>query len=192
MGKLRIFFLNMARVLSDLLTKARRSWVKKSLGDISQNSGGGYYGHLSELPLHNWIQCTDGKLHYVRKGEKGNNSQDLEAWEKIYNDYLKEYGLSKTYKKMLEAIRKKALAELDFVITNDRFKLTEADIQESILSTMLKNKGNGMTIEKTLIHLSKWIGYWLKPKNISTKEYFDLLAEFEKMNKSQSDGEKDK
>jgi len=192
MGKLRIFFTNMARVLSDLLTKAKKSWAKKSSGDISQNLEGGYYGHLSELPLHNWIQCTNGQIYHVRKGKEGNESQDLEAWEKIYNDYIEEYGLSKTYKRMLEAMRKKALAELDFVITNDRFKLTEADIQESILSTMLNNKGNGMTIEKTLIHLSKWIGYWLKPKNISTKEYFDLLAEFEKINKAQSDGKEDK
>lgn len=144
------------------------------------------------MPLHNWIECSNGKLEYTRKGSSGSPAQDVVAWERIYNDYISIFGLNKLYKKMLIAMRKKAIAELDYCITGERFKLTEAEIQERQLNTMLSNKGNGVTIQKTLIHLSKWIGYWLNPKNITAREYFDLLAEYEKYNKANTDGKEDK
>jgi len=96
------------------------------------------------------------------------------------------------YEKMLKTMIKKANAELEYCITGNRIKLTEAEIQETKLETMLSNKGSGMTISQTLIHLSKWIGHWLNTKSISTQEYFNLLSEFEKQNKPQSNGEKNK
>ena len=79
---------------------------------------------------------------------------------------------------------KKAEAELDFCLTGDRFKLTQAEIEQTALENMLKNAGNGSTIEQTLIHLSKWIGHWLKAVDISTKEYFTLLQELDRYNKA--------
>jgi hypothetical protein len=85
---------------------------------------------------------------------------------------------------MLDAMRKKALIELDYVITGDRFKLTEAEIQTAKLQSMMANGGNGMTIEQTLIYISKWIGQWINTKQITAREYFNLLKEYGKANKS--------
>ena len=82
----------------------------------------------------------------------------------------------------------KAKAELDFCMTGDRFKLTKAEMEERKIETMLKNKGSGMTINQTLIHLSKWIGHWLNVKELKSQEYFDLLNEYEKFNKPQRNG----
>jgi len=83
---------------------------------------------------------------------------------------------------------RKAKAELDFCISGNRLKLTTAEIEEQRIETMMRNKGSGMTISQTLIHLSKWIGHWLNIKELKTQEYFDLLSEFEKHNKAQKDG----
>jgi hypothetical protein len=136
------------------------------------------------MPLYNWIKCSEGKLEYVRKTNKGNEQLDTEMWEMVYDSYIKEYGLGEQYKKMLEAMKQKALCEADYVITGNRFKLTEAEIAASKLQTIVSNAGNGMTIEESLVHLSKWMGQWLNPKNITTKEYFNLLKEYGKANKS--------
>lgn len=141
-----------------------------------------YYQSIDELPLHNWIKCTEGKLENVRKTNKGNEELDTQAWEKIYDSYIQEFGLSEMYKKMLEAMRKKALIELDYVLTGDRFKLTEIEIEQSKLNSMLSNGGNGMTIEQSLIHISKWIGQWINPKKITAREYFNLMKEYGKAN----------
>jgi hypothetical protein len=40
-----------------------------------------------------------------------------------------------------------------------------------------------MTIEQSLIHISKWIGQWINPKTITAREYFNLLKEYGKANK---------
>ena len=135
------------------------------------------------MPLYNWIKCTEGNLKHVRKTKEGNANNDIEAWTKVHDSYIEEFGLSEVYKKMLDAMRKKALIELDYVITGDRFKLTEAEIQAAKLQSMMANGGNGMTIEQTLIYISKWIGQWINPKQITAREYFNLLKEYGKANK---------
>ena len=122
-------------------------------------------------------------MSYVRKGKEGNEENDIEAWQKIYDSYILEYGLSDMYKKLLNAMRKKALLEVDFIITRERFKLTEIEMQIANLDAMLMNKGSGITIEQSLIHLSKWLGSWVNVKTITTREYFNLMEEYGKENK---------
>ena len=56
-------------------------------------------------------------------------------------------------------------------------------MQIANLDAMMMNGGNGMTIEQSLIHLSKWMGSWINAKDISTKEYFNLMNEYGKENK---------
>jgi hypothetical protein len=87
------------------------------------------------------------------------------------------------YKKLLNAMKKKALLEVDFIVTRERFKLTEIEMQIANLDAMLNNKGSGVTIEQSLIHLSKWLGSWINVKAITTKEYFNLIEEYGKENK---------
>jgi hypothetical protein len=148
-----------------------------------------YYRSIDELPLYNWIKCINGELKFVRIDKNGSKEGDLIAWESIYDSYLKEYGLGKLYLKLLKTMQKKALYECEFVLTNDRFKLTQIEMVEQNLTQMLNNNGSGITIEQSLIHLSKWLGQWINPKNITTKEYFDLQKEFERYNKM-NDGKK--
>jgi hypothetical protein len=80
-------------------------------------------------------------------------------------------------------MKKKALLEVDYILTRERFKLTEIEMQIANLDAMMMNGGNGMTIEQSLIHLSKWMGSWINAKDISTKEYFNLMNEYGKENK---------
>jgi len=136
------------------------------------------------MPLFNWIKCNEGKIEFTRISDEGNPEMDVITWEMIYNDYLKEFGLSETYKRMLNAMKKKALLELDYVLTGDRFKLTEVEIEQTRLNSMLQNAGNGMTIEESLIYISKWLGTWLNAKNITVREYFNLMEQYGKANKS--------
>jgi len=145
-----------------------------------------FYTGIDELPLFNWIKCTNGDLRFVRIDSKSitaTNENDVDAWNKIYDDYIKEFGLSEMYIKMLNVMRKKAMLEIDFVINRDRFKLTEIEIELSKLEMMMANNGKGITIEQSLVHLSKWMGHWINSKNIITKDYFNLLTEYGKANK---------
>lgn len=116
----------------------------------------------------------------MRKTNIGNEETDEEAWGLIYDEYLKIYGLGKLNQRYLKTLQKRALNELDYVLTGDRFKLTLIEMEERQLETMLNNGGQSLTIEQSLIHLSKWLGQWLNPKTLTAREYFDLIGEFEK------------
>lgn len=124
-----------------------------------------YYNNIEELPLFNWIKCTNGQMKYVRKDfTNGNQLLDELHFEKIFDSYIKEFGLSEMYIKLLKTMHKKTLLELDFVLTRNRFKLTEVEMQIARLENMVNNNKNGMTIEQTLVHLSKWMNHWIDAK----------------------------
>jgi hypothetical protein len=97
-------------------------------------------------------------------------------------------GLDKTYARLLEVMKKKAEIQCDLVTTEDKFNLTLLEIEERKLIDMTKvsKSGSGSNIEQSLVHISKWVGSWLNPKQISVKEYFVLLNEIEKYNKLNS------
>jgi hypothetical protein len=135
------------------------------------------------MPLFNWIQCHNGNMEFTRKTNAGTPAQDIEAWQQIYDDYIREFGLSDVQKKLFDAMKKRAVLELDFVITGDRFKLTEIEIAIAKIDAMLTNKGSGITIDQSLIYISKWLGQWINPRNITVKEYFNLLEQYGKANK---------
>jgi hypothetical protein len=132
------------------------------------------------------MKCNEGEIIYIKKEVMPGadpNEDDLKAWEKLHDQYIEKYGLSKLYKKLLSLMKEKALLECTFVITRDRFKLTQIELKEVELKSAIANNSNGMTIEEALVYLSKWIGYRLNPKEISVVEYFNILAQYGKANK---------
>jgi hypothetical protein len=125
----------------------------------------------------------DGKMEYCRKDLKdGNINLDNEFWELIYDSYVTKFGLNKLHAKLIDVIRKKALLECEFVITQDRFKLTMIEVEEQKIILMLKNAGNGIDIRESLIYISKWMGQWINPKQITTLDFFNLQKQYERFN----------
>jgi hypothetical protein len=139
------------------------------------------------MPLYNWVQVTEeGKMEYVCKDIELAAKVDLQsAWERVYDDYLRRYGLSKLQKRLLEVRRKKALLELEYVITRDRFNLTLIEIEERNIEQMINNRGAGVSITTALVYLSKWVGYRLNWKELTTLEYFNIMDLYGKENKQQ-------
>ncbi len=72
------------------------------------------------------------------------------------------------------------MLEGDFELTNERVKLTEIDIMKTKIDALQMNFGNGQTIEQSLIHLSKWLGYGLKVKEITVVEFYTIVNEYGK------------
>jgi len=154
-------------------------WLKKILSFTQ----GEYWSSIDEMPLYNWIRCNDGKLEYTRKEKKGNKIQDVYNWKKLYNEYLKEFGLDVRYKKYLEAQKKRALLQSEYVITKERFKLTEIEIESQKIQDLEMHFAGGKKIEVILTWLGMFLGYKLDQKTTTVKEYFVILEEYGKANK---------
>lgn len=168
--------------------KTAKNYIKKRYVEvfILPNSKK-YYLDLENLPLKNWIKITNGDYSYTRKNlNKGNKRKDLKAYELINDNYIERFGLSKSYLKLLNILRKKALLELDFVISGNRAKLTQIEIEEANLKNSFQNKGKNISIETTLIYVSKFLNTWVNIETITVLEYFSLVEELDKYNKEMS------
>ncbi len=157
--------------------------MRNLLRKILSFTRGEYYKSIEELPLYNWIKCNDGDLEYTRVKGKGNKINDLINWERLYNEYLSDFGLNERYKKYLEAQRKKALLESEYLIKKDKFKLTEIEIQKQRIKDLEVYFGDGQKIEVILTWLSMFLGYKLNKKDTSVTEYFTILEQYGKANK---------
>jgi len=155
------------------------TWLKRILSFIR----GEYWSSIDEMPLYNWIKCNNGKLEYTRITKKGSKVQDYIHWKKLYNEYLKEFGLDDRYKKYLDAQKKKALLQSEYVITKERFKLTEIEIQEQRIKDLEIHFAGGKKIEVILTWLGMFLGYKIDQKATTVKEYFVILEEYGKANK---------
>jgi hypothetical protein len=136
------------------------------------------------------MQCLNGNIEYTRIDGSGTPMEDVDAWCYLHDQYLTRYGLNKQYKDLLEVLRKKAEIQLNYVRTKDKFSLTLLEIEEENLKIMLSNNGQGISIDQTLVHLSKFVGYWLRAKEITAGEYFTLLDEYKRITKLEN-GKKD-
>jgi hypothetical protein len=145
-----------------------------------------YYNSLAELPLKNWVEIQKDNLTKTRKGRRGTPIEDGLAYEIINDEYIERYGLDKYYTKLLKLLKTKALLQVDYILTGDRRKLTDIEIKEADLRQLLESKGTGLTIEASLIHISKFLGIWVNINTISTLEYYDLLKELENYAKATS------
>lgn len=181
---------NSGRALLDSLRKAKTNYKSNYLKGTTKKLEG-YYLTIEDLPIYNWYKCLNGEIKYVRRAKNGLKTNDLIVWERLHDEYIKEFGLGKVHAKILKVIKDKAIQELDYVITGDRFKLTLIEMEETRLKNILSTAGTGISIEEMLIHMSKWLGQWIKTKEISVKEFFTLQKEYERYLKAQN-GKKDK
>lgn len=143
-----------------------------------------FYESIEDLPLYNWSKINEGMLEYllIDHSKKASEEELNNAYNILYDDYILRLGLSKEYKKLLLVMKKKALYELDFIISEDKFYLTKIEVEEQKLKDLIKGEETSNQIEKTLIYLSKWIGYRLAIKEISTLEFYTILNEYGKAN----------
>ena len=72
------------------------------------------------------------------------------------------------------------MLQCEFLITKDNFKLTQIEIEDAKIVSLQKGSEEGLSIDKTLIYLGKWLGYRLDWKIISVSEFYSILEEYEK------------
>lgn len=139
-----------------------------------------YYTELDDTPLYVWEKVLEGNYNFMRKDRKEKSTNDdVIAFYKLYDKYLKKYGLSKQHQKYMDKLHDIVLLKLEYLETGDKFKLTQIEISQAQLKD-LKPKENGLTIGQQVIVLSKWMGQWIDKKKITVTEYKDLIAEYER------------
>jgi len=60
--------------------------------------------------------------------------------------------------------------------------LNKIELEEKKLKDIIKGDESENQIEKTLIYLSKWIGYRLSIKEVTVFEFYTIMKEYGKAN----------
>ena len=156
-----------------------RKWLRKTISNTPVK----FWESIDVMPLQNWIHCNNGDISYMVIEGEATEEEQLLAFAKVYDQYLNKFGLNKKYERYIQATMKRAELQMEYVLTKDKFKLTEIDIQNAKIANLEVHFGGGQTIDVVLIYVSKWLGYRLNAKEISVLEYFVILEEYGKANK---------
>jgi len=145
-----------------------------------------YYKSIKEISLYNWTQICSGDLKYILVNEtdfdKNISQSDLEqAWNNLYDNFLKERGQTRHNLNLYRELKALTILTCDYIITGEQFKLTQIEIQNEKIE-LLKRNNTGISTEKSLVYLSKWLSYRLNWKEISVYEYYVILEEYGKAN----------
>lgn len=147
-----------------------------------------YYKSIDDLPLINWIKINSGELNFCRRSlSKGSKSNDEKYSDLIKDEYYKEFGLSTDFIYLIELQQQLAEARLDWIITEDNFIKNKIAMLESEIEDLINRKEGG-DIGKTIIGLSKWIGYRIDKNIVTVREFHNMIELF----KQEVEGRKNK
>ena len=140
-----------------------------------------YYLDTENLPLFNWRMINDkSDFTYLRIDKlKGSENEDIEAWNVVLDSYYKEFGLSEDYNILLELKMDLALLQNDFAITGTTFLLNKIRHLTEQVQELIDRPVEG-DLMSAINSISKWQGYRVNQKEVSTNEFMYLLRDFKK------------
>ena len=159
-------------------------YLKTLLGKATSTTHVKYYNSINDILLFNWFECLDGNYQYARLSgyEEKATLEDVKAWESIYATYVSEYGLNQLYKEYLKVARKIAILQADYIEKGVKYNLTQIEVLEEKKKGIQDQMNKGVSRDSVMVYLSKYMGFRLNPKEMTAKEYFTLIKEYERNN----------
>lgn len=140
-----------------------------------------YYLDTENLPLFNWRMINDkSDFTYLRIDKlKGSENEDIQAWELTLDSYYKEFGLSEDYNVLLELKMDLALLQNDYAISGNTFLQNKIRHLTEQVQELIDRPVEG-DLMSAINSISKWQGYRVNQKEVSTNEFMYLLRDFKK------------
>lgn len=145
-----------------------------------------YFHKIEVFTMDRWLRCQAGDLTATRINEELiDETADILAWELLNDDYLLTFGMNRKHAHFMQLQKKLTLLQLDYVITDDMFLFNEIQEITEEINNLFKDENKGENnITKTLIYLSKWVGFKLKLTEVTVLEFFTMLNEYSKDQKN--------
>ena len=151
------------------------------------------YKSIDTLPQWNWIKIHEtGNLGFIKvkssyRGIKDEATPELEKeWEKIYDEYIDEFGLTESYTEMMDERKKIAILKNQYVTTEKRVLLNHIRIAEKRLEESLeeKEKNGGVDFRESIVLIEKQQGIKIDAKKITVADYNSYIKIINKNGKA--------
>ena len=143
-----------------------------------KNSIPEYYNTL-DAPIYVWEkvhETNDPTWLLVKRNQVSNKIIELlkKAWEKIYDEYIKEFGLTESFLDIKRKEIEVAQLKLELILTGDRVLETFIEIAEEELAEM--NKGNGKSnFMESKIAIENRFKFQINMHSTSIREFYSYL-----------------
>jgi hypothetical protein len=141
-----------------------------------------YYDSIDLLPVLNWDKIINGGgdyswlLHKRRKLNKRLITQLSKAWEIIYDEYIRTFGIGDAFERALRMKVKIAQMRMKKILTGDENLQTFIDVEEMKLSTMEQNAKGG-DIYKAKAAIEKKMGIRIPLAETPVREFYSYLKD---------------
>lgn len=148
-----------------------------------------YYSSLDEMPIYNWRMINEtNNLEFLLKKKKKLSEREIlileDVFATLYDSFLDTFGISDTYRRMLELKRDIAVLQARMVIENDRSLRTDIRIADYELKELNKKGSESkQTFIEVKAYIEKFMGFRINQYETSVTEYYSYLDIMKKNNK---------
>jgi len=127
--------------------------------------------------------CTIGIFQSILKGGdpkqlvisgRVRNNKIVEAWGNIYDEYLKLYGIPKSYVQYCEKKVQAGEAFLESMQKGNEWKRAIYNLINIEAESLISNE-QSEEFEKVLAYVSKQIGFRIDPNTMTVREFYGYL-----------------
>jgi len=143
-----------------------------------------YWTEIDMIPLVNYRKALTGKPAYCRKvWNEGSEQLDLQAWQMVYDDYLRVFGLGDRYESYVDIQIELIETQLEYAETGERVLLNTIERLEAELERM--TAGEKMDMDDLIVYVMR-SGYSIDERTITAKMFFKMLDNCVKENKAKN------
>ena len=152
------------------------SFWKKSKKELELDC----YNSIDELPIKIWfdIHKTVNFKKLLKSGEckiEKTYIKLFELWQKLYNEFIERFGLSDEFLSDLQIEIKIANLQADLIITKQKHLNTLIKIEQEKMRINNFEISEPADIESILAKMSKYYGFKLSSRELTTAEYYSYL-----------------
>lgn len=139
-----------------------------------------YFETIDEMPIILWDKlCNENDLKYLLKsGELDDRAVSI--YENIYDQIIKNFGISEKYKQILRLQIKIESLWHDVLVNGNKWKELQANIEEDNLDKLLKLKVDKIDIYESLFSIEKNLNFSIDYDKISIRKYYNYCINIEK------------
>lgn len=134
------------------------------------------YSSIDNLPVYYFDQINktgDYSLLVKTKSKKINQIELEKTWEKIYNEFIKEFGISEQLLKYIKLMKEAIQHYEDAYVNGNRVSLNFAKVAEFEAEQIFKQASESPNNVYAIV--SKGMGFRINPLEISTREFYNYL-----------------
>lgn len=141
-----------------------------------------YYKDIWSLPIYNWnMVMVKNNYNFLKKESTfipPNDVKNIEdetahkLWIELNDQYSEEFGFNESATTVLEKKRDIGILKADYIVTGDKFKLTQIEIKEFQLESSLETGETEYNPNKEIGILSKYIGTMIDTRKTSVHQYY--------------------